>query len=51
MKIKEMSKDELEMISFDDLAYMILVESKKKLACAELMVQYSQRENWKMKNL
>ncbi|MBO4245660.1 MAG: DNA-directed RNA polymerase subunit delta [Bacilli bacterium] len=36
MKIKEMSKEDLEMISFDDLAYMILVESKKKLKINDL---------------
>ena len=31
MKIKDMSKEEIEMISYDDLAYMILNEKKKKM--------------------
>lgn len=36
MKIKEMTKDELEMISYDDLAYMILAEYKKKFKITDL---------------
>lgn len=36
MKIKEMSKDELEVISYDDLAYMILVETNKKFKITDL---------------
>ena len=36
MKIKEMSKDELEMMSYDDLAYMILAEYKKKFKITDL---------------
>lgn len=31
MKIKDMSKEEIEMISYDDLAYMILNETNKKM--------------------
>ena len=36
MKIKEMTKEEIEMISYDDLAYMILSEYKKKFKITDL---------------
>ena len=31
MKIKDLKKEDLEIISYDDLAYMILLESKRKM--------------------
>ena len=36
MKIKEMSKEDIELLSYDDLAYMILVETNKKYKITDL---------------
>lgn len=36
MKIKDLTKEELEAMSYDDIAFMILTESKKKLKINEL---------------
>ena len=36
MKLSKMSKDELELYSFTDLAAMILKEEKKSLSTAEI---------------
>lgn len=36
MKLKDLSNEELENISYDDLAYMILSETKKKLKTTDL---------------
>lgn len=36
MKIKDLTQEELEAMSYDDIAYMILTESKKKLKINEL---------------
>jgi len=36
MKLKDISKEELEAMSYDDIAFMILTESKKKMKINEL---------------
>lgn len=36
MKIKDLTKEELEAMSYDDIAFMILNESKKKMKINEL---------------
>lgn len=36
MKIKDLTKEELEAMSYDDIAFMILTESKKKMKINEL---------------
>lgn len=36
MKIKDLSKQELEAMSYDDIAFMLLTESKKKMKINEL---------------
>lgn len=36
MKIKDLSQEELEAMSYDDIAFMVLTESKKKLKINEL---------------
>ena len=36
MKIKDLSKSELEAMSYDDIAFMILTESKKKMKINDL---------------
>ena len=36
MKIKDLKKDDLDVITYDDLAYLILLESKKKMKINEL---------------
>ena len=37
MKIKDLTKEELEAMSYDDIAYMILKEGNKKLKLPELL--------------
>ena len=36
MKLKDLSQEELEAMSYDDIAFMVLTESKKKLKINEL---------------
>lgn len=36
MKIKDLKKEDLDVISYDDLAYMILSESKRKMKISDL---------------
>ena len=36
MKIKDLKKEELDLMSYDDLAYMVLVEAKKKMKINDL---------------
>lgn len=36
MKLKEMNKDDLELLTYDEIAYKILEESKKKMKINEL---------------
>lgn len=50
MKIKDLTKEELENLSYDDLAFMLLEESKKKMKIIDLfnkigkLINLSERE-------
>ena len=39
MKLKDMSKEELENMSYDDIAYAILTEKKKKMKIIDLFTE------------
>ena len=36
MKLKDITKEELEVMGYDDIAYLILEESKKKMKITDL---------------
>ena len=43
MKLKDMSKEELENMSYDDIAYAILTEKKKKMKIIDLFMLLYQK--------
>ena len=46
MKLKQMSKEELELLSYTDLTYMILKENKKSMTAPTIFKKICARPNY-----
>ena len=46
MKIKDLTEEDLETMGYDDIAYLILKESGKKMKINDFnIIQYNERKN------